>query len=279
MRIRATVAAVLGALVLPAVGVPAAVAADPAVPYTLDASFSGIKVNNGKAIVVGVTGKVTVPLSYTLTHAADVDIAAEDFLTDIELYRGATYATSAYGLYGVDYAHCKAVSTTRADCTQSIVITPAQDLLNEDAGKWSAYVYAHALNGQDMGDDDYDVTKVGSLEKEGIAAPSLLRHSKLSVNAAPEPVVKGKVITVTGKLTRANWGATNYTGYATQPVQLQFRKNGTSAYTVVRTIKTTAQGDLKTTVTATADGFFRYVFAGTATTAALGSAPDFIDVK
>jgi hypothetical protein len=62
-------------------------------------------------------------------------------------------------------------------------------------------------------------------------------------------------------------------------VQLQFRKNGTSAYTVVKTIKTAANGDLKTTVKANVDGYFRYVFAGTATTGALGAAPDFVDVK
>jgi hypothetical protein len=62
-------------------------------------------------------------------------------------------------------------------------------------------------------------------------------------------------------------------------VKLQFRKNGTSTYTTVKTIRTVANGDLKTTVTATADGFFRYVFAATATTSDAFAAPDFIDVK
>ncbi|WP_412180795.1 hypothetical protein [Streptomyces sp. ADMS] len=81
------------------------------------------------------------------------------------------------------------------------------------------------------------------------------------------------------KLTRASWDGPNCTGYATQPVQLQFRKNGTGTYTVVKTIRTTTKGDLKTTVKATADGFFRYVFAGTRTTVGAGAAAEFIDVK
>ncbi|NEC89014.1 hypothetical protein [Streptomyces sp. SID12501] len=310
MRIRATVAAVSGALALSALAVPAAqadgsvsradaakilaagqaasgksafsasaAADDVGKPYALNASFSNIKINKGKAIVAGITGTITVPITYTLTHGADVDITAEDFFTDVELYYGASYVDSDFGLLGDDWAHCAAASTTVANCAQSIVIQPTRDLFNESAGKWKAFAYAEAWNGQDLGSDDFDATKVGVVEKDLIAGPSLLRAAKLSVNATPEPVVKGKTITVTGKLTRANWDGANYTGYAGQSVQLQFRKNGTSAYTVVKTIKTTTKGDLKTTVKATADGYFRYVFTGTATTGALGATPDFIDVK
>ena len=36
-------------------------------------------------------------------------------------------------------------------------------------------------------------------------------------------------------------------------------------------------GTLKTTVTASADGYFRYVFTGSATTSAVNSAADYID--
>jgi hypothetical protein len=285
MRIRATVAAVSGALALSALAVPAALA-DEAVdrveagkPYALDASFSKITINKGKSIVAGTTGTLTVPITYTLTHGTDVDITAEDFFTDAELYYGGSYVTSEAGLYGDDWAHCTAASPTVANCTQSIVIHPAQDLFTATAGKWKAYAYARALNGQDTGSDDYDVTKTGAVEKDGIAGPSVLRAAKLSVNASPEPVKKGKTITVTGKLTRANWDGANFTGYGNQPVKLQFRKNGTSTYTTVKTIRTVANGDLKTTVTATADGFFRYVFAATATTSDAFAAPDFIDVQ
>ncbi|WP_330289044.1 hypothetical protein [Streptomyces sp. NBC_00576] len=285
MRIRATVATVSGALALSALAVPVARAdgsvsrVEVAKPYALNAAFSNVKVNNGKSIVAGTSGTLTVPITYTLTHGTDVDLAAEDFFTDVELYYGSSYGTSEAGLYGDDWAHCTAASPTVANCTQSIVIHPAQDLFTATAGKWKAYAYARALNGQDTGSDDYDVTKTGLVEKDGIAGPSVLRLAKLTVNASPEPVKKGKTITVTGRLARANWDGANYTGYGNQPVKLQFRKNGTSTYTTVKTIKTVANGDLKTTVTATADGFFRYLFAGTTTTAAVTAAPDFVDVK
>ena len=48
---------------------------------------------------------------------------------------------------------------------------------------------------------------------------NIQRYSKLSVNASPEPVAKGKTITVTGKLTRANWETHDYRGYTNQPVK------------------------------------------------------------
>ncbi|NEA67080.1 hypothetical protein [Streptomyces sp. SID12488] len=311
MRIRATVAAVSGALALSALAVPAAqadgsvsradiakvlkagqaasgtsksafsasaVAAD--APYALDVSFSNVKVNKGKTIVAGTTGTLTVPVTYTMTHAANVDIAAEDFFSDIELYYGATYVDSEYGLYSDDFPVCKSTSTTVANCTQSIVIHPAWgDLENAAAGKWKAAAYAVALNGQDPSSDTFDVTKVGVAEKEGLPGVSILRAARLSVNATPEPVKKGKTITVTGKLTRANWDGANYTGYGNQAVKLQFRKSGTNTYTTVKTIRTAANGDLKTTVKATVDGFFRYVSATTVTTSDAYAAPDYIDVK
>jgi len=105
------------------------------------------------------------------------------------------------------------------------------------------------------------------------------RASKLTVNAAPEPVKKGKPLTVTGKLSRANWEDNMYHGYAGQSVKLQFRKKGSSTYTTVKTIKTDSTGNLKTTVTAAGDGYFRYSFAGTSTTPAVSAAGDFVDVQ
>ncbi|MFD9068723.1 calcium-binding protein, partial [Streptomyces lasiicapitis] len=64
-----------------------------------------------------------------------------------------------------------------------------------------------------------------------------------------------------------------------QPVQLQFKKKGASSYSTVKTVKSDRKGNLKTTVKASADGTFRYVFAGTSTTPAVTSAGDAIDVR
>ncbi|MDH6221758.1 hypothetical protein [Streptomyces pseudovenezuelae] len=39
-------------------------------------------------------------------------------------------------------------------------------------------------------------------------------------HASPDPVKKGKTLTVTGTLTRANWNTNTYAGYSGQKVKL-----------------------------------------------------------
>ncbi|MFG2264793.1 hypothetical protein [Streptomyces sp. NPDC048720] len=308
MRIRATVAAVTGALALSAFVVPAAQAADgssytPAdlakaarafhaasgksafsssaadEPYTLDLTFSSVKVNNGKPIVVGTTNHVSVPVTYTVTHGADVDIHADDFFMDVDIYRGSFDSPTALQM-GDDWPVCTDSSATVATCKGTIDIYPKDEFLgltNADATTWKAEGYAVALNGQDP--DTGDVTKIGYVAQDRVATTKLQRYSKLTVNASPEPVVKGKTITVTGKLSRANWDDHQYHGYTGQSVKLQYRKKSSSTYTTLKTITTNSTGNLKTTTTATADGYYRFSFAGTSTTPAVNAAGDYVDVK
>ncbi|MER5530737.1 hypothetical protein ABT075_40210 [Streptomyces sp. NPDC002677] len=311
MRIRATVAAVTGALALSAFALPTAHAADSGTasyredvtkvraaaatasgrtafsaavgtddpqPYPLDATFSGVKVNNGKAIVVGPTGHVKVPYVYTLTHGADVDITAADFATGAFVYK------SDAEFFGDDPAVCTATSSTVATCKGVIDLYPASDddftdLANSAAGALKSGALAIALNGQDVSSPNFDITKVGVAEQEGFGSPNLQRLSKLTVNAAPEPVKKGKTVTVTGKLSRANWDDGQYHGYAGQSVRLQFRKKNSSTYTNVKGIKSSSTGTLKTTTTATVDGYYRFSFVGTSTTPAVNATGDYVDVK
>ncbi|WP_406476419.1 hypothetical protein [Streptomyces sp. NBC_01615] len=310
MRIRATVAAVSGALALSAFAIPGAHAADASAasradvakvqeaaraasgktafstssaadtgtPYTLDLSFSAVKVNNGKPIVAGIANKVTAPVTFNITHAADVDITADDFILDMEIYRG-SYEEPDSILFGDELPVCTATSTTAATCKGTIDVYPDTDLVNADATTWKAIGYAVALNGVDITADDVDWSKVGYVEQDALATTKLQRYSKLTVNASPEPVTKGKTITVTGKLSRANWETHKYAGYTGQSVQLQFRKKGSDTYTTVKTIKTDSTGNLKTTTTASVDGYFRYSFAGTATTPAVKATGDYVDVQ
>jgi hypothetical protein len=105
------------------------------------------------------------------------------------------------------------------------------------------------------------------------------RYAQVTVNASPEPVKKGRTITVTGKLTRANWDSGTYTGYQSRPVQLQFRKKGSSVYTTLKTVTSGAGGTLKTTAKARTDGYFRFVFTGTPTTGPSTATGDFVDVR
>ncbi|MEU5243266.1 hypothetical protein AB0G81_03935 [Streptomyces asoensis] len=308
MRIRATVAAVTGALALSAFAVPAAQAtgsdshnpvdtlkalhaavsgksaftgatpADTGTPYALNAKFGSVKINNGKPIVAGTTGKVRVPVTFTVTHDAGVDVTAADTELDLVVYRGQS-ADPANILVGDDWPVCVNSSATVASCKGTLDIYPGEELGNADATTWKALGYVIDWNDVDPYADDIDWTKVGYAEGDALATTKLQRLSKLTVNAAPEPVKKGKTITVTGALTRANWDSGTYTGYAGVYAQLQFRKKNSTTYSTVKSVKTTSTGGLKTTVKAGVDGYYRYVFVGTSTSPAVSAAGDFVDVK
>ncbi|MEV0905662.1 hypothetical protein [Streptomyces hokutonensis] len=282
MRIRATVAAVSGALVLSAFAVPAAQAADApsgkaalsaatadgsaTAAATLNVTFSKFKVNNGKAIVVGASAKVAVPVTYTLTHAAGLDVSSDNFASGPLIYRGTSVTSPANEIISDDPGTCTAASTTVLNCKATIYIRPADDdLANAEAVTWKAGGLA--------------INADGSKTQGDLGTVAVRRAAQLTADATPEPVKKGKTITVTGKLSRANWETHKNAGYAGQPVKLQFRKNGSTTYTTVKTIKTSSTGTLKTTVTATVDGYFRYSFAGTSTTSAVNATGDFVDVK
>ncbi|WP_328558002.1 MULTISPECIES: hypothetical protein [unclassified Streptomyces] len=310
MHIRATVAAVSGALALSALAVPAAHATgdhrfshddvvksaqaareaaegktpftgstgEDGEPYPLDLSFSNVKINNGKPIAVGISNLVSAPVSYTVTHSADLDLDNPDVYVDVELYRGDYYDPDNY-LVGADWPTCTATSATKATCTGTIDIDPYFDLMNTDATTWKADGYAIDFNGQDPESDDIDLSQVGFVGQDNLGTAQLQRYSKLTVNASPEPVKKGKTVTVTGLLSRANWDDLEYHGYTNQSVKLQFRKKSSTTYTTLKTVKSSSTGSLKTTVTASVDGYYRYSFAGTSTTPAVNAAGDYVDVQ
>ncbi|MFD4600161.1 hypothetical protein ACFWPQ_19305 [Streptomyces sp. NPDC058464] len=307
MRIRATVAAVSGALALSAFAMPAAHAAggssfgtdatqlfaaahsasgktaytattaDDDAPYAMNVTFSNVKI--AKAVTVGTSAHVATSVTYTLTHGADVDITAADFFSGAYIYKG-SYDDPANFLIGDDPAKCTVTSATTASCKGNIDVYPGEgELFNSDAGLWHAGALAIAYNGQDPTSNDFDITKVGYADQGALGSTQVQRLSKLTVNATPEPVKKGKTITVTGALTRANWEDNKYHGYATQSVVLQFRKKGTTTYKNVKGIKSSSTGTLKTTTKATVDGYYRFSFAGTATTPAVNATGDYVDVK
>ncbi|WP_028811081.1 DUF5707 domain-containing protein [Streptomyces flavidovirens] len=275
MRIRATVAAVSGALALSALAVPAAQAEDAPKAGGLSA-FSGqaqsddvvgdtkitnVVINGGKNIVLGTTAAKTITVSVTATDNSGIDDA------DVALWHGSSVDDpDGFLLTNEETATCTASSATTT-CKHTITVDPQADLYkNSLAGTWKVAAIAWAKDG------DY-------MEKDAYKTHRVQRFSKLTVNAAPEPVVKGKPITVTGKLSRANWETSTYAGYTGQPVKLQFRKAGTSTYTTLKTVTTNSTGNLKTTVTAASDGYWRWSFAGTSTTPAVSAAGDYVDVR
>ncbi|MEU2059621.1 hypothetical protein [Streptomyces sp. NPDC013455] len=295
MHLRATVAAVSGALALSALALPAAHAADGGPSYRaealravaqhssgkaafsatsapigdLDVSFSDFKIT--KAIKVGTTSKVSTTVTYTLTHGADVDVDSETFATGPLIYRGS--AEEPDSVQGGNYpATCVETSATTATCKGPIDIDPRETdadlrLRNSQAGTWHGAAIAL----------DFDSEKTAV--QFDLGTTLVQRNSTLTVNASPEPVTKGKTLTVTGKLSRANWEDHKYHGYTGQAVKLQFRKKGSSTYTTLKTVTTDSTGGLKTTTKATADGYYRFSFAGTTTTPAVSAAGDFVDVR
>ncbi|WP_037624222.1 hypothetical protein [Streptomyces aureus] len=310
MRIRATVAAVSGALALSAFVAPGAHATGSAdhrsdiakvleavraapgktpftgstgsdgEPYELDLTFSDVKVNNGKPIVVGISKKVVAPITYSIRHAASVDINADDFIMEIGLYRGGGLGEPTEAIFD-EKRTCTETSSTTATCKSVIGFTPGGNLsLNVKATTWWASGIAVALNGVDSDSDSSDWSKVGRVYQDmPTTTAKIQRASRLTVNASPEPVRKGRTVTVTGKLSRANWEDNAYHGYTGQSVQLQFRKKNSDTYTTLKTVTTDSTGNLKTTTTATVDGYFRYSFAGTSTTPAVKAAGDYVDVQ
>ncbi|MGC5530354.1 calcium-binding protein [Streptomyces sp. SR-10] len=292
MRIRATVAAVSGALALSALAVPAvqadekpdaglsvpsgaevfgaepgAPAAEARVDRTAEVPvIKKVVVNGGKDIVVGTKSKQKFTVAITASSSSGI--------ADAFAYLWHGHIDEVDGFLGPtqEFGSCKvSADPTTSTCTVSITVDPRSDDLYTSslAGTWNVAAGALAATGSD---EDFIWT-------DAQAKTRVQRFSKLTVNASPEPVKKGKTLTVTGKLTRANWDTNTYKGYTNQPVKLQFKKKGATSYTTVKTVKTSSTGTLKTTVKASADGYWRYSFAGTSTTPAVSAAGDFVDVK
>ncbi|MFD9505305.1 hypothetical protein [Streptomyces mirabilis] len=241
-------------------------------------------VNNGKAIVVGTTSTVKVPITYTLTHPVDLVIDGETSAAGITLYRGTSLSKLRNEMGPDDAPSCTTTSTTATtvtqSCTEVIAVAP-QDYLYDaaDAGTWKvAGVYGRTTSDNDDSDDhisfDYGYDMWG-----GLGTTQVKRAAKLTTDATPEPVTKGKTLTVKGTLTRADWETTKYSGYTGQPVALQFKAKGANAYKTVKTVTSGSKGALTTTVKASADGSYRYKFAGTTTTGTATATGDYVDVK
>ncbi|MEW1718383.1 DUF5707 domain-containing protein [Streptomyces sp. NPDC093109] len=259
MRMRATVAAVAavtGALALSGLVVPVASAAT-----TADPVVSKGVVNGGKPIVVSATTAKKVTVSITASHSSGIKDAF------IALWKGKNIETTQDVLGpNEDHATCKAASATTSTCTMTITLAP-KALFNTDATTWKLAADVDAKNGATVSADNITTTKIQ-------------RASQLTVAATPKPVKKGKTLTVTGKLSRANWETGKNAGYGTQPVKLQFRKKGATAYTTVKTVNTATTGALKTTTTkTTATGYWRWSFAGTASSPAVNSADVLVSVN
>ncbi|MFD7548429.1 calcium-binding protein [Streptomyces sp. NPDC059578] len=265
MRSRALLALTTTALALTAVAVPAAHANDgpAAVPAPGEPQLTDVSANGGQELVVGLTRKT---FDVTLTATDDSGIAygqgAALWFDAGSLYR----LLMPYGVRPV----CTEVNATTSTCVTRNIADPnhpddRRDLTNELAGRWDVYAAAQGRDG-------------GVTENPQAATVTFKREAKLSVDASPEPAGPGEVLTVTGSLTRADWDANKFRGFASSAVNLEYRKKGTDVWTTVKTVQADAQGKLTTTVSASEDGYYRYVYGGSRTTGAVISPADFVDV-
>ncbi|MFF1724386.1 hypothetical protein [Streptomyces sviceus] len=271
-RRAATGIALTGALALTLLNAPAAQAQDTGIKVT------DIVINKGKPIVVGtskvvepsLTFKITLPAGYSTSDPARYE--AFPFI-----YRGDLKHAADTGdnYIGPGSYTCYEQSDKKANCEGSLYIDPhpSQDHVdsNSDATTWKTAVslFLFKANGN---------LAAHELETRPLTV-QLKRAAKVTVNASPEPVVKGKKITVTGKLTRADWATKKYGGYGGRSVTLQFRETGTSSFVTVKKVTTSSTGALKTTVTASKDGTWRWAYGGNDTTGAATSGGDHVDVR
>ncbi|MEV8596539.1 hypothetical protein [Streptomyces sp. NPDC052012] len=261
-----TVAALAGALALVAFGAPAAQAADTGITVT------GMVVNDGKPIVVGVSEEKFPSVSFRVTWPSGYTPHTIDAFP--YLYHGTTAAAGAEdgGIYMAGTILYED-SPTSADVEGDLYIDPRYTLdSHNDATTWKIAVTARLWDKTD--------TKIKAEERlTGLGSVQVKRAARVSVNASPEPVAKGRTITVTGSATRADWVKHAYVGYGGKLAKLQFRKAGTSTYTTVKTVQASSTGALRTTVTAAADGYWRWTFSETSTTGGATAKGDYVDVK
>ncbi|WP_328495428.1 hypothetical protein OHS59_23800 [Streptomyces sp. NBC_00414] len=225
--------------------------------------ISNVVVNGGKAVELTDAPLQEFTAKFTATDPSGIAGG------DMYLYKG-SYDSPDAVIHGACSATCTKADATTSTCeTQFAYIEPRWTLgRNSLAGTWKVAAWAESADG------------TGHVDLHAAKTAPVLRDAKLTANASPEPVTKGKTLTITGKLSRADWEALGgYHAYAGQKAKLQFKKKGTSTYTTVKTVTANSSGNLKTTVKASTDGYWRYSFAATSTTAAANAPGDYADVR
>ncbi|MEV7401888.1 hypothetical protein AB0N93_16035 [Streptomyces sp. NPDC091267] len=235
------------------------VAAVPAGAAEGGVSFSRVSVNGGKPLVIGIQEEVEVHATFRMTTTLKYEYGPTVFP-----YRGKLDNTDTIESYVIG-SDCEVVDRAKGICDfeEWLYIDPRHiDFGNEDAGTWRTAAEIAILAGGAHDIDDMNIPL------------QVQRATRVTVNASPEPVVKGKTITLTGRVTRANWDTHTYQGYAGRTVSLQFKADGASSYATVKKVTSSATGALRTTVKAAKSGTWRWTYYGNSTSGAKASTGD-----
>jgi hypothetical protein len=95
-------------------------------------------------------------------------------------------------------------------------------------------------------------------------------------NASPEPIAKGKRLTVAGTLKR---DTTAWKAFSGQSVKIYFAAKGATSWTYEGTAKTSSTGHFSHTFTASKDGTWRATYAGNTTYVTVTGSGDYVDVR
>jgi hypothetical protein len=248
---RATLGVVTGALALSVLAVPVARADG----IEGDTKITRVVVDGDNQVQVGATAK-----RFKVTVTATDNSGIQDADESIDLYGPND------GVLISDKPVCTVVSATTSTCAAWVTVDPKLDLFNNNAGAWYVDAWINAKDG------DY-------IWKEKALPFKFQRATKLTANASPEPVRKGKPVSVTGRHTRVNWENGSYYNYGSQYVTLQYKRAGATTWTNVKTIKGTTTGYLNASTTATYDGYYRFLYSGISVSGPTVSAADYIDVQ
>ncbi|SCE72069.1 hypothetical protein GA0074695_0577 [Micromonospora viridifaciens] len=227
--------------------------------------ISNVVVNGGVPILLTPSGARQFTAKFTATDPSGIASG------DVYLYRG-SYRGPDRVLVSGSPADCTPVNATTSTCQATFridpTLSPSRTALT---GAWQVAVRAHAKDGKSFSD-------LHAAASTSVLSLSVRRHAKLTTSATSKSVRTGKTITIKGALLQANVENGAYSGYPGQLVTLQFRKAGSSKYVTVKKVRLDRYGKVTVKVKGSASGYWRFVFAGTSTTAAATSGSAYVKV-
>ncbi|MGI8333577.1 hypothetical protein ACRYCC_26795 [Actinomadura scrupuli] len=145
--------------------------------------------------------------------------------------------------------------------------------VDDDAGNFRFYETA-------VRDGYWRVVTAGAEELPAVSPAQYVdvryRTAISSFNASPEPVRKGRTLTVSGKLSRyvSSWGA-----FGGQKIYVYFQPKGSTTFGYVGVTTTSGTGTFRKGFTAAKDGTWRVAFKATSQYLGVTSGGDYVDVN
>lgn len=136
-------------------------------------------------------------------------------------------------------------------------------------GYWRATYHGDSANGSNVIPDMYGASAADYVDVRYRTAIS-------SFNASPEPVGKGRTLTVSGKLSRyvSSWGA-----FGGQKIYVYFQPKGSTTFGYAGVTTTTKTGTFRKGFTAAKDGTWRVAFKAISQYVGVTSGGDYVDVR